>query len=212
MGFFKTTAELGLILQSTRNLGISVNKFNLTNKARNERDHLLKSANKIFEWGVSENLDLDVCIHYSMKNNKGKTVEESLAILGKFLQQASSLSSSSSRESTCELLLCSGGGKKKTKPDTIQVLAMLPPASIPPNISLAVAYNPYEEDIQGENLRLKEKLLYNVEKIYLQFGSDLNKLREGMEFINGLNKERLQQGKIPLKIIGSVMIPSKQLL
>ena len=112
--FFKTTTELDLALQSTRNLGFPVKKFNLTNKARNERDHLLKSANKIFEWGKSESLDLDVCIHYSMKNNKGKTVEESLVILETFLQQASSLSSaSSSRDSICELLLCSGGGKKK---------------------------------------------------------------------------------------------------
>ena len=138
--FFKTSAELGLILQNTRNLGISVNRFNLANKARNERNDLLKSANKIFEWGAGENLDLNVCIHYSMKNNKGKTVEESLATFEIFLQQASSLSSP---RSICELLLCSGGGKEKTKPDTIQVLKMLPPSSIPSNISLAVVYNPY---------------------------------------------------------------------
>ena len=46
----------------------------------------------------------------------------------------------------------------------------------------------------------------------MQFGSDVEKLIEGMDFIVELNKERVLNGKVPLKIAGSVMIPSKQLL
>ena len=213
--FFKTGAELRLLLRNTRSLDITVNKFNLPNKIKHERKDLLKSASIIQnEYGKSGET-IDVCIHYSMKNNKGKTVEESLAMFTSFVDQVSSLSfssESSSENPVREILLCSGGGKEKTKPDSVEILKSLSTAVIPSNISLAVVFNPYEINTENEQRRLKEKLFYNVNRIYLQFGSDLNKLIEGMDFIVELNKERLLRGDVPLNVAGSVMLPSKQLL
>ena len=212
--FFKTAAELNLLLQNSKTLGIYpyLSKVNLANKAKNERKDLLKSASTILRWSADNDSEQDICLHYSMKNNKAKTVQESVEMFTDFLKQASSISSSSSSRYVREILLCSGGGKEKPKADTIEVLKTLPLSSIPTNISLGVAFNPYEVDIQNENRRLKEKLLYNVDRVYLQFGSDLIKLKEGMEFILELNGERSLDGKDPLKVVGSVMIPSKQLL
>ena len=205
--FFKTSAELSLLLRNTKSLDINSYKFNLPNKNKNERKDLLKSASIIqdeFGKGVE---NLDICIHYSMKNNKSKTVEESLDMFTSFLQQATS-----SENPIREILLCSGGGKDKAKIDSLQILKSLSPSLIPENISLAVVFNPYDINTENEQGRLKEKLFYNVDRVYLQFGSDVNKLIEGMDFIVELNKERVLKGKVPLKIAGSVMIPSKQLL
>lgn len=206
--FFKTSAELSVLLLNTKSLDVCACKFNLPNKVKNERKDLLKSASIIQdEFGKSiENLD--ICIHYSMKNNKSKTVEESLDMFTSFLQQASTSPENPIRE----ILLCSGGGKDKTKIDTLQILKSLSPSLIPSNISLAVVFNPYDVNTENEQSRLKEKLFYNVDRIYLQFGSDVNKLIEGIDFIVELNKERVLNGKAPLTITGSVMIPSKQLL
>jgi hypothetical protein len=188
-------------------LDIKPYKFNLPNKIKNERKDLLKSASIIqdeFGKGVE---NLDICIHYSMKNNKSKLVEESLDMFTSFLQQATS-----PENPIREILLCSGGGKDKAKIDSLQILKSLPPSLIPENISLAVVFNPYDINTENEQGRLKEKLFYSVDRIYLQFGSDVDKLIEGMDFIVELNKERVLNGKVPLKITGSVMIPSKQLL
>jgi len=99
--FFKTSAELSLLLRNTKCLDIKPYKFNLPNKIKNERKDLLKSASIIqdeFGKGVE---NLDICIHYSMKNNKSKSVEESLDMITSFLQQ------SNSPENTIrEILLC----------------------------------------------------------------------------------------------------------
>ena len=178
--FFKTAAELNLLLQNSKTLGIHpyLSKVNLANKAKNERKDLLKSASTILRWSADDDLEQDICLHYSMKNNKAKTVQESVEMFTDFLKQASSISSSSSYRYFRELLLCSGGGKEKPEADTIEVLKTLPLSSIPTNVSLGVAFNPYEVDIQNVNRRLKEKLLYNVDRVYLQFGSDLIKLKE----------------------------------
>ena len=212
--FFKTAAELNLLLQNSRTLGIYpyLSKVNLANKAKNERKDLLKSASTILRCSADNDSEQDICLHYSMKNHKAQTVQESVEMFTDCVKKASSISASSASRYVRGILLCSGGGKEKPKADTIEVLKTLPLSSTPANISLGVAFNPYEVDIQNENRRLKEKLLYKGARGYVQFGSDVIKVKEGMEFILELNGERSLEGKEPLKVVGSVMIPSKQLL
>ena len=208
--FYKSAAELSLILQTTTRLQSefraleNIQSFNLANKARNERGDLLKAAHVIKKKFRCEN-GVNICVHYSMKNNKCKTFDETMNMFADFLQKASDQSTGIN-----EVLLCSGGGKVKPTPDALSVLRALPASAVPPNIKLSVAYNPYEANIEVENERLAEKLQY-VDKVYLQFGTNVRKLIEGLEFIKKLDEGRAHNGK-PVVVVGSCMLPSKQLL
>lgn len=77
------------------------------------------------------------------------------------------------------------------------------------SVPIAVAFNPYfpdEADFAKEKQRLERKLQTGmVNSIYLQNGNDLQRLKEGLTFI-----EQAQCNKGSLKILGSVFLPSKK--
>ena len=93
---------------------------------------------------------------------------------------------------------------------------------------IAVAYNPYfiDSNLQNmENEMLKEKLGTNiVTKVYLQFGTDLTKLRRGLEYIHQLtttttnnnnndnNKSTTETKKKEVTIAGSIFLPTAKLI
>lgn len=76
-------------------------------------------------------------------------------------------------------------------------------------VSIAVAFNPYfpnQADFAKEKQRLERKLQTGiVDSIYLQNGNDLQRLKEGLTFI-----EQAQRDKGSVKILGSVFLPSKK--
>jgi hypothetical protein len=76
------------------------NRFNLANKVKN--DCLLPSAKNIIDVMPSAN----VCIHYSLKYNSQKSVDQSFAYFEGFLSKAEAIGVS-------EIMIISGSGDKK---------------------------------------------------------------------------------------------------
>ncbi|KAK9824464.1 hypothetical protein WJX72_010479 [[Myrmecia] bisecta] len=203
--FFKTQTELqDKVIPFLRSN--SVARVNLTNKTKD--DKLLDSA-KLLKDALP---DLDVCLHYSIKWNYVRSCERSLAALERFCEQAAQLEG-------CSVLLVSGGGKKRQL-DTVKALSQGKAGSARGLHALPVhvAFNPYlpsEKEFQAEKKRLKAKLESGlVSGIYLQIGSDLQRLKEGLSFLQSAVEECMQSGACKERpaVHGSVFLPSKRLL
>ena len=73
---------------------------------------------------------------------------------------------------------------------------------------LFVAYNPYLPDapaLEEERQRLSQKLASGmVAGIYLQMGTDLERLQAGLQYLHGLT------GAEGLQLYGSVFLPTKK--
>ena len=184
-------------------------RFNLANKVKN--DNLLVSAKNI----INVMPDADVCIHYSLKYNSQKSVEQSFSYFNGFLTKAEEIG-------VKEVMIISGSGDKKAL-NTVSCLQMLRDSdkhSTP--IEFGVAFNPYFPDAKMRAMevdRLHAKLSTGmVSTVYLQFGSDTNLLEEGLKEIQNAissyeNSATLKKDSLKkIKVSGSVMIPSKVLL
>lgn len=133
--------------------------------------------------------DAHICVHYSVNANYCGGPEAGFAALTAFCRQLSELP-------RCSLLLVSGGGARK-RLDSLRALQLA--ASSPEwrslRLPLAVAFNPYfpdEERRAQERQRLRGKLLAGqgrVHALYLQAGSDVQRLREGLVFLRRLLDE-----------------------
>ena len=197
--FFKGPAELKERVRFLRSNGIT--SFNLVNK--DKKDTMEKWVNSIREVYPEANISA----HYSLKHNKvpRKGIEAHCGLLLKNLK----------RSKADEILLVSGGGDKKAW-NTVEALKSVQRAtnsaltakttSFP---KLAVAYNPYfpsREDQEVEDLRLKEKIATGcVSKIYLQFGTDMDCLKRGLDFIRN-------NAGTDVAIAGSLFLPTKKLI
>lgn len=163
--------------------------FNLVNK--NQQDTMEEWVNCILEECGSQS---HVCAHFSLKYNKvaRKGIPEHSQQLRKFLD----------RSRAQEVLIISGSGKK-TDWNTIKALKA---TSSTDKITLAVAYNPYfpnVEDQTQEDQRLEQKLGTGaVGKVYLQFGTDLVRLKAALE--------KLQNRGVA--IAGSLFLPTAKLI
>mmetsp|Transcript_28065 Transcript_28065/g.60161 ORF Transcript_28065/g.60161 Transcript_28065/m.60161 type:complete len:435 (+) Transcript_28065:37-1341(+) len=226
--FFKSPSELRDRVRFLRSSGIS--SFNLVNKdKKDDVEAWIDSIREVYP-------EADVCAHYSLKHNKvpRKGNDEHGELLLKSLEGTGA----------DEVLLVSGGGKKKAW-NTVAALRALQTAADGrrrtsvggknnnsknknkntagvafPNI--AVAYNPYFPsrcDLDRENQRLKEKLATGcVSKIYLQFGTDPEALKNGLEFIrenssnNNSNNNNNNNGSDAIAIAGSLFLPTKKLI
>ena len=147
-----------------------------------------------------------------------------------------------------EILIVNGSGEKSKQWNTVTALshvAAAAAATVAINSHskkndggrgiIAVAYNPYfiDSNLQNmENEMLKEKLGTNiVTKVYLQFGTDLTKLRRGLEYIHQLtttttttttnnnnnnnnnnNKSTTETKKKEVTIAGSIFLPTAKLI
>lgn len=224
--FFKSTAELSVLASFMRSSTPFVN-FNVPNKVRN--DNILENCgvlNTHFESTA------DICAHYSTKNNKGKRTNQTVEKFVAFLQQAPEFG-------VDEVLLVSGGGTTKIAADSLYCLQHLARYEIPLNgVRLSVAFNPYyssEQERCVEQARLRSKLETGlVSAVYLQFGTELDQLREGLLYIESLQQQLLQcdnsvennceeavlysscaavgSGLTQPTVLGSMFIPTTQLL
>lgn len=220
--FFKAQSELSALVnflmayQQTSTTKISplmpqfkFSRFNLANKVKN--DNLLVSAKNIINVMPSAN----VCVHYSLKYNSRKSVDQSFAYFNGFLTEAEGLG-------VAEVMIISGSGDKKEF-NTVSCLQMLRDSDkcLTP-VDIAIAFNPYFPDPNSrlvEVSRLNAKLATGmVSSIYLQFGSDMALLKEGLNEVqhalDTYEKSSTQKRKNAkeIKVVGSVMIPSKVLL
>lgn len=186
--FFKTHAELQDRVQWLASKGFS--SFSVVNKDKSDKLHDWLEVIK------RESSDANICLHYSLKYqrvNRG-TVEQHLNRLEAFLK---------SIPNEQEVLLISGSTKTSGF-DTVDVLRHLKSQGC--TRRFAVAYNPFfpnANDQAEERRRLDAKLeSLLVSKIYLQFGTDLERLESELESLAARNVE----------LAGSIFLPTKQLI
>mmetsp|Transcript_11123 Transcript_11123/g.23638 ORF Transcript_11123/g.23638 Transcript_11123/m.23638 type:complete len:388 (+) Transcript_11123:183-1346(+) len=219
--FFKGPSELQDRVRFLRARGVT--SFNIVNK--DKKDDVEGWVNSIREVYP----EAHVCAHYSLKHNKvpRKGVKEQKELLLQSLKKTDA----------DEILVISGSGEKKEW-NTLEALkfavqdgegaALHRSSSLTMSKKLrspkiAVAYNPYfpsHSDQEKENRRLTEKLATGcVSKIYLQFGTDLERLQKGLELIqnenisssNGTGSVDIDTD-VGIGIAGSLFLPSKKLI
>ena len=203
--FFKSSAQLTGILDLITERPLifrSHPAFNIPNKMRDE--NLLPYAQQILERIPNG----DVCVHYSLKNNKAKSVSEATDKFANYVASCHELG-------VKEVLLVSGssgGSQVKRKINTVSCLQYMRGMSysLPPSFQLGAAFNPYytcDSSNELERSRLVEKLLTGyISVLYLQFGSNPTMLEQNLEFVNSVvDREKV-------RVFGSVFLPSKQLI
>jgi hypothetical protein len=140
----------------------------------------------IVHWvdGIREEFPEDqIGAHYSLKYNKAprqKDPKAHAARLANFLAVCN--------HNTDEILIVNGSGDKKSEWNTVIDLSEI--ANLEKKAKVDVAYNPYfpgEERQLEENHRLEQKLASGaVDKVYLQFGTDLKLLENALKWIQTL--------------------------
>jgi deoxyribodipyrimidine photolyase len=204
--FFKGKKDLTERIQLLSNHGVS--SFNLVNKSR--QDNLEEWVETIRE----ELPDCSVCAHYSLKFNKspsriGKD-DASYNMLTSFLQSDPIACNNIDKgKGFSEVLLVSGSGEK-AKLDPINVLQRLQNDGFNNLPAIAVAYNPFfpsKNNKEVERERLIQKLESGqVNKVYLQFGTDLEILQSSLKFLSEVREE------YNISISGSIFLPTKKLI
>ena len=200
--FFRTTKELQERVSFLSSKGIR--SFNLVNKSN--KDDVLGWTKVIQEHCAKENIsEISICSHYSMKYNKSRQKNGAFAMLQDFVTEMNELDKASNHE----ILIVSGSGPKG-KSDSVASLKNLKVTNGYPKI--AVAFNPFfpdENDYEEEKKRLLLKLSSgHVEKIYFQFGTNLERLREALTFLNDLKIDSATS----FTIAGSIFLPTKKLI
>ena len=204
--FFKGKKELKERVQFLSQYG--VNSFNLVNKSRKDT---------IKEWVDEIRCVLpesSICAHYSLKYNKSASRmnrdDASYEIFSSFVQSFHNENDPVDMINRNEVLLISGSGEK-VKLDPINTLQRLKAEKIVSLPKIAVAYNPFfqnEQQREVEKERLLEKLAtQQVDKVYLQFGTDLELLRSALTFLAELRSD----DKFKC-ISGSIFLPTKKLI
>ena len=223
--FFSSLPQLRERIRLLQSHGYA--KFNLVNK--NAQDTLAKWTEAIQD----ECPGADVCAHYSLKYNKvarkGNDAHISL-LLEEFgladdfasinnddgsgdRNNKNSNDEASNSAKLGDILLVSGGhSPKKPRPrwNTVEALQKLVELKVSKSAlpRIAVAYNPYIPDPsqqKEETQRLMAKLQTGlVSKVYLQFGTDLNRLKEALFF--------LYNAAPRMPLAGSVFLPTAQLI
>ena len=189
-----------LLSQSRLLYSFGATGINLPNKAR--MDAPLASLQALASGVLTPSQLSEVCPHYSIKFNSERAAEASLARFESFCESSAALG-------IRRLLLVSGSGSRTF--DTIACLrAMRLPAAQCPGIG--VAFNPFfpdRTDRERERARLRLKLgTGRVSSVWLQLGSDVALLEEGLSYLRTLALER----QLSIELFGSVFLPSKRLL
>ncbi len=208
--FFRNTSELRERVQLLSSKGVKA--FNLVNKSN--KDDLRHWAEVIRE----EVSDSDVCLHYSLKYNKCRKKDGAFLLLEDFVKDMNADSDKNTNDGAKnEILLISGSGPKG-KLNSVTALERLANSNkieIEPTAAthalMAAAFNPFlpsKEDLELEKHRLMKKIgTGQVQKIYLQFGTDLEQLRSSLQWLTNLKKNHDN-----LAICGSIFLPTKKLI
>ena len=152
--------------------------------------------------------NLDVIYHYSFYhqfyNNKNLSYKKFLD----FIELNQKFNKNN------EILLVSGS-KKRKEFEVLNILEKLK-SDLSKNIKFGVAFNPYfleERYSKLERNRLLDKLkFYFVQSIWLQFGSEINKLSSEINLLNKITSKSQKLIDREINVYGSLFIPSKQFL
>mmetsp|Transcript_2008 Transcript_2008/g.2860 ORF Transcript_2008/g.2860 Transcript_2008/m.2860 type:complete len:397 (+) Transcript_2008:79-1269(+) len=200
--FYKSTEDL------IRQTALYANQYgfhrlNLPNKRKN--DPVLHWCQAV----LKENPKADVIPHWSLKNQYAGSPEKTFQRFGKFCQSVHGYG-------VRECLLISGGGKKrKSDLSTLHCLRMAQRRKQSPvrTMKIGVAFNPFFPEIgdfKAEKKCLRGKLETGlVSSVWVQIGSDPERLREGLQFLVEECK-RLELEEVIF--YGSILIPSNTIL
>ena len=173
-------------------------QVNLPNKSN--KDTLNDFAQVLWEHVPN----VDICLHWSVKNRKLRTAQETHKT---FINDVTSPPAGVS-----SFLLVSGSVVSSSL-DSITCLKELA-GSRHQHAEIGVAFNPYFPDVkerEREQQRLKEKVATGcVSHVWLQFGSNMELLREGLRFLQVVRTASSTAS--PFKIFGSFFVPSKKFL
>lgn len=190
--FFKDEEELRQRIRFLSSKGIK--SFNLVNK--NTRDKLQEWVEAVHD----EIPDSSVCVHYSAKYNKSRQQDGALSLFQCFMQDMDQ------KEGDSEVLLITGSGDK----GKFNSLSGLQRIQSPYSTPIAVAFNPFfpdSKDMEAEKDRLLGKLAtQQVKTVYFQFGTDLQRLREALDWLETLKFE------YGVEVCGSIFLPTKKLI
>jgi deoxyribodipyrimidine photo-lyase len=190
--FFKDEQELRQRLRFLSSKGVK--SFNLVNKTT--RDTLQEWVDAIRD----EIPDSSVCVHYSAKYNKSRKKDGAISLFQCFMEDMDR------KEGDNDVLLITGSGEK----GSFNSLSGLQRIQSPYSTPIAVAFNPFfptSKDVETEKDRLLGKLAtQQVKKVYLQFGTDLQRLRESLGWLAKLRSDH------DFDICGSIFLPSKRLI
>lgn len=201
--FFRDVASLkrahgsliGRIGRSNVRLGV-----NVPNKSR--EDEIARWVDALLELDAS----LDVCPHYSVKNNYHRDARACALGVGAFAKKMCD------RGIRRVLLVSGSGGRVNDAVDALERLAKerewRRDVVEEKGFRFGVAFNPYFEDAveaKRERERLERKLASGlVGGVWMQIGSDADALEAGIASVRALDPD--------VEMYGSVFLPSKQLL
>ena len=167
-------------------------------------DDLLSSV-KIIQKQFDSSDQCSVNAHYSLKYNKSRKMDGQANLLKDFIAEMNHYGKQN------EVLVVSGSGAK-AKFNSVSALQRLRDDSVEFEPKLSVAHNPFfpeEQDLVDERRRLEQKLETGlVSKIYLQFGTDLDRLRSSLEELKALQAKTGHN----FDICGSIFLPTEKLI
>jgi len=213
--FFKTPDQLRDSVRFLASQGIT--SFNLVNK--NKQEPMVHWVETIQE----ECPQADVCAHYSLKYNKIPRARQDEAHVDRLTNFMSVVPAH-------EVLIVTGTGTlaKSSSWNTVKALQFISPLSPTkaPTRSIprvAVAYNPYFPDTADqarEDESLAQKLATGrVDKIYLQFGTDTERLERALGRLSTMlanddpvGDEKSMTKRKTVEIAGSLFLPTPKLI
>ena len=189
--FSKSDADLRSIIPLLKQN--SITKVNLPNKCKSD------NTNHFLDILKQEMPDIDICMHWSVKYQKLKTVDETHACF-------TALCNSNS-----DRLLVVSGSRPSKSCDTLTCLKYLSSSGKKSICPLGVAFNPYFPSLEERRIeedRLVSKLKTGlVSSVWLQCGSNVLALESGLSFL-----KNLQDSGFRFEVVGSLLIPSRRLL
>ena len=191
--FFQSPDDLRDRIQFLSSKGYKA--FNIVNK--NNRDTLIDWVDIVRE-ASDEETSTSICVHYSAKYNKSRQKNGAFEKFHEFIDEMKN------KQGHNEVLLITGSGDQG-KFNSLSGLESLQERTITP---IAVAFNPFfpeKQDLEQEKDRLLQKIQTNrVDKIYIQFGTDLERLRTSLDWLLSLDQA--------VQICGSIFLPTKRLI
>lgn len=167
-------------------------------------DDLLSSV-KIIQKQFESSDQCHVNAHYSLKYNKSRKMDGQATLLKDFVAEMNHLGEQN------EVLIVSGSGAK-ARFNSVSALQRLRDDRVEVGPKISVAYNPFfpeEQDLADERRRLEQKLETGlVSKVYLQFGTDLDRLRSSLQELKAMQA----QAEHNFDICGSIFLPTKKLI
>ena len=210
-----TFDEIGLArrIEFLKSLGIS--SFAIANTDKKDREAMSHWIEVLRKVGGQSATGVHICAQYSLKHHP--TPKAGLREKKEdFLQTLKCAYSGAN-----EVLLLSGcHGPEPRAWKTVDALSALYETEKAPATKIAIGYNPYylgPRDQDRENARLLAELAtLAVDRIYLQFGTDLDKLKTGIDFCQKAAatmttaKEGSSRNDGHVSLVGSLFLPAPQ--